>query len=227
MNNLEIETSSNHCEIGSNIAISGYVKGHNNTISIDASQSASQLDLKINGNNNTVIIKRAVALRGLSIRIGNHVPANNTTLIIDKGFLIEGGGAFFLYNHNNRLEIGSNCMFSKTITIRCGESPHLLFDASTGEYIDQSEGVFIGDHVWIGEKVYIAKKTTIASESIVAACSVVTRRFSEPHTVLAGNPAKEVKKNVQWMKNTNHIPENSIFAEGYINYTNEINKISE
>lgn len=38
-------------------------------------------------------------------------------------------------------------MFSRQIVVRTGESPHLIFDADTEEYLDKSDGVFIGDHV--------------------------------------------------------------------------------
>jgi acetyltransferase-like isoleucine patch superfamily enzyme len=113
--------------------------------------------------------------------------------------------------------IGANCMFSNTVTIRCGDSPHLLFDKETGEYLDISEGVFIGQHVWVGERVYITKRTSINNESVVAACAVVTKRFEEEHVVLAGNPAKVVRRNAQWIRHPSHLPTGSTVDESYRN----------
>jgi len=223
MNEFEINLDKNSSILGENISINGYVKGIDNIIKIGKSDHPSKINITVNGNNNNIIIKDSVALKGLTIRIGNHTPANNCTLIIDSGFSIEGGGGrFLLDNHNNKLIIGNNCLFSNSITIRCGDSPHLIFNKKTGEYLDHSDGVFIGNHVWIGEKVYITKKTSIPSESIVAACSVVTKRFYEPHVVLAGNPAKEVRKDIQWIRNKKFIQKNSKYDVGFNQYLQEV-----
>lgn len=46
---------------------------------------------------------------------------------------------------------------------------------------------------WIGMNAVILKGVTIGEGAIVAACSVVTKDVT-PFTVVAGNPAKEVKK---------------------------------
>lgn len=91
----------------------------------------------------------------------------------------------------------------------------MLFDKDTGEYLDVSDGVFIGNHVWIGEKVYITKRAAIPDESVVAACSVVTKKFTEKNTVLAGNPAKIVKTNVQWIRNRGTLEEGSLYKDSY------------
>ena len=112
-------------------------------------------------------------------------------------------------------------MFSNNIIVRCGESPHLLFDYTTKEYIDKSEGVYIGNHVWVGERVYITKKAYINDENIIAACSVVTKKFNEKHTVIAGSPAKIVKDNVQWIKNREYLIKDS---KEYLSYWDNYNK---
>lgn len=92
-------------------------------------------------------------------------------------------------------------MFSSSVQLRGGEYPHLIFGKETGQYLDQPEGIFVGNHAWIGEGVFIAKAVTIPAESIVGARSVVTKRFDEENTVIAGNPARVVKRGVQWVAN--------------------------
>ena len=56
----------------------------------------------------------------------------------------------------------------------------------------------IGENVWIGSHVRICKGVTIGDNSIVAANSVVTK--SEPaNCIVAGNPAKIVKTDIDKM----------------------------
>jgi acetyltransferase-like isoleucine patch superfamily enzyme len=212
---FDFDDKNNSCTIGVNISISGFIKGNNNKILIEDSIRLSHLELKINGDNNYVCIQSPLSIKGLSIRIGNHVSANQVKLEIAKGFSIEDGGRFLLYNSGNNLIIGENCMFSNSVTIRCGDSPHLLFDKETGEYLDISEGVFIGNHVWVGECVYITKKATIPNESVAAACAVVTKRFEEENSVIAGNPAKVVRRNAQWIRNRSHLRVGSNYEIAY------------
>ncbi len=205
----------NVCRIGEGVRLEGFIKGQNNNVHIDSPIHECRIDLGISGNNNTIHIRTPFAIKGLNIRIGNHVAAHQAKLNIAEGFSIEGGGNFLLYNSGNTLKIGANCMFSNNVTIRCGDSPHLLFDKDTGEYLDISEGVFIGDHVWVGERVYITKRVSIANESIAAACAVVTKRFEEEHVVLAGNPARIVRRNAQWIRNHSHLQDGSVFKASY------------
>jgi acetyltransferase-like isoleucine patch superfamily enzyme len=52
--------------------------------------------------------------------------------------------------------------------------------------------IIIGDDVWIGFGAIILKGVTIGKGAIVAAGALVTRDVA-PFTIVAGNPAKEVK----------------------------------
>jgi len=53
--------------------------------------------------------------------------------------------------------------------------------------------VIIGERAWIGLNAFVGKGVTVGEGSIVAAGSVVTHDVP-PHTLVAGNPAREVKK---------------------------------
>src|SRR5204863_9208658 len=53
--------------------------------------------------------------------------------------------------------------------------------------------VKIGDNVWIGMNAVILKGVTIGDNSVVAAGAVVTKSVPA-NTIVAGNPATEVKK---------------------------------
>ena len=56
-----------------------------------------------------------------------------------------------------------------------------------------SAPIVIGDHVFIGARSIILKGVTIGEKAIVAAGSVVVKDVP-PLTIVAGNPAKVIKK---------------------------------
>jgi len=190
----------NNCSFPDNIGVNCLVNGNNNIIKVLDSTNLSELTIVISGNNNTIEIDTDHHLKGAIICVGNRIPAHGVNLSIGKNFTIEGGSRFYLFNSGNKLVIGENCMFSNSITIRTGDSPHLIFDKTTGDYLDVSEGIFIGDHVWVGENVYILKSTTVGNECVVGAHSVITKRFFQNNAVIAGNPAKIVREGIQWIR---------------------------
>jgi acetyltransferase-like isoleucine patch superfamily enzyme len=57
----------------------------------------------------------------------------------------------------------------------------------------KSKPIVIQDKVWIGFNVIVLKGVTIGEGAIVGAGSVVTKDV-EPYTIVAGNPAKFIKK---------------------------------
>ncbi|MUH71375.1 acyltransferase [Psychrosphaera haliotis] len=122
-----------------------------------------------------------------------------------------------LPNDGNQLLIGENCMFSNNVIIRGGEYPHLIFDLESGEYLDKSDGIEIGNRVWVGEGAYINKSVRLENGSIVGARSVVTKRFNEENCVVAGNPAKIVKSGVQWVNNKKSLSKDSVMYQSLMN----------
>lgn len=200
-------------ETGENVDLRGSIEGKNNQIKIADTTLPSVFRIIIRGDNNNIQIGENTRCRGLDIRVGNHVPANKAAVKIGSNFTSENECKFLLYNHGNKLEIGDDCMFSNSIILRCGESPHLIFSNSTGEYLDVSDGVYIGDHVWVGERSYLTKRSSIASGCIVAACSTVSKVFEEKNTVIAGNPAKVVRNDIKWVRNRSKLDADSIEFE--------------
>lgn len=218
---LEVEDG-NLVEVSGNVILTGKVSGTGNVVRIDFEGRRSQIEVRINGDHNTVVIEKPRGTRGLQVRVGNHVPASHCNLHIAPGFSCEPGTQFLLYNDGNTVTVGEDCMFSSNVKVRAGESPHLIFDAATGDYLDRSDGVVIGDHVWIGEGVYITKKVSIADGCIVGAHAVVTRRFTEIQAVLAGNPAVVVREGISWVRNKSLLKSGTPEAEGYARYRQEL-----
>lgn len=208
MSKFIYDNTLNKIKIGNNIQIEGRIYGKGNEIEIADAASPSSLKIIIHGSNNKIHIGRGI-YKGLNIVVGSNVLAHNTELIIGNHTSCEPNCEIFLYNSNNTCHIGSSVLMSRNIIIRCGELPHLIFDKETGEWLDRSEGVFIGDRVWIGEFAYIGKRTTIPNGCVIGAMSVVTKRFIDEDIAIAGNPAKIIKRNIYWARNEKVLDKNS------------------
>ncbi len=71
-----------------------------------------------------------------------------------------------------------------------------IFDDRDRPFVDQgitAQGITIEDDVWVGSGAIVTDGVTIGKGSVVAAGSVVTRDVP-PYTVVAGAPAREIRK---------------------------------
>lgn len=146
------------------------IKGKDNFVSIGCSGFINGLQITIEGDNN-------------SIYIGDNI------FILDKTKLIAVDGS--------TIRIGNGCMFSDNIDIRTTDN-HAIIDRKTGKRINYEEDIEFGNNVWIGTRVNILKGVHLADGTIVGAGSVVTNDNPYPNTIIAGNPAKKIKENVDW-----------------------------
>ena len=114
----------------------------------------------------------------------------------DYGFRIEVGENFFA-NYNfivldgNYVRIGDNVWIAPNVGIYAAGHPLDVEDRIGGE--EYAFPVTIGDNVWIGGGVTIIGGVTIGRNAVVAAGSVVIRDVP-PDTLVAGNPARIVRK---------------------------------
>jgi len=177
------------------------IYGNNNKITIKETGKRFKLRILVVGDNNTVTIGEDVAIRGASLSIGTkRSTADNVECSIGAGSSFVDKNYFYLYENNCSLSIGENCMFSNYITIRCGEKPHALVDRETGKILTGKYDVSIGDRCWIGTNCYIMKNAGLARNTIVGSCSVVTKKFDTEYCAIAGNPAKIIKENIDWVE---------------------------
>ena len=95
----------------------------------------------------------------------------------------------------NSITIGENVAISGNCYITDSDW-HPIKDKN-GEVINEDAPVVIGNHVWIGHGATILKGVTIGDGAVVGAGAVVTKDVP-PKTIVAGNPAKVIKKNVEW-----------------------------
>ena len=103
----------------------------------------------------------------------------------------------------DRNVINFGCLFDgRHYTIRTGKDVSigpeatiltLGHDPQSSAFENQGGEVIIGDRVWIAYRAIVLPSVTIGEGAVIGAGAVVTRDV-EPYTVVAGNPAKFVKK---------------------------------
>lgn len=106
-------------------------------------------------------------------------------------------GAFNHITAINSIEIGDNLLTGKNVTITDNSHGSTDFEHLSIEPILRplvSKGpVKIGNNVWIGDKATILPNVTIGDGAVIAANAVVTKDVPA-YSVVAGNPAKIIKK---------------------------------
>ena len=185
------------------------VRGKNNTVSIRSKRH--DFFVRIYGDNNSIDIGEGSRLKNTHINItgsNNHViaedgskfdgPINitlegNSTLYIGRNSGIRG--VTFVLKDGN-ISVGRNCMFSYGILLRNNDS-HKVLD-SEGNVTNSPQDIIINDHVWLCERCTILKGVTVGADSIIAFGAVVTKDCP-PNSIMAGNPARVVKQNINWL----------------------------
>ncbi|RJG13196.1 acyltransferase [Pseudomonas cavernicola] len=166
--------------------------GRNNRLLIGEDVELSHCEIRLDGEDNLIEIGPRTRFSSGKIYLrntrGQHVRIGADTTV---------EGAYLLVDEAASIDIGRDCMLSTEILIRTGDK-HSILDAQSGERLNPSRDVRIADRVWIGRDVQILKGTVLHPESVVGACSVVSRAFDEGNCVVAGVPARIVKRGIRW-----------------------------
>ena len=89
------------------------------------------------------------------------------------------------------VRIGNHVFIGPNVSIYT--ACHPLDSKRRDTFVEWAEPVTIGNSVWIGGGVTILPGVTIGNGAVIGAGSVVTRDV-EPYTLVAGNPARFIKK---------------------------------
>jgi acetyltransferase-like isoleucine patch superfamily enzyme/coenzyme F420-reducing hydrogenase beta subunit len=91
-----------------------------------------------------------------------------------------------------RVTLGKGCAIARDVIIRDYDAHTIL---NTGQAM--AKEICIGEHVWIGTRALILKGVTIGDGAVVAAGAVVTKDVP-PKSLVAGVPAKIIRKDIEW-----------------------------
>ena len=134
-----------------------------------------------------LILKGSYSIgRGCRFDIGK-----NGCVTIGKGGSVKPNTTFIIMNE---LVIGDNCIISWDCQFLDDDFHEINYPGKK----EAKNSITIGDNVWIGCGVKIYKGTVIPNNCVVASNSILKGVYLEENTLIAGNPAKVVKQNVEW-----------------------------
>jgi len=96
---------------------------------------------------------------------------------------------------SNSITIGNNATIANNVVMI--DSDYHTIKYEDGKKNIKSAPIFIGNNVWIGRESIILKGVNIGDGAVIAAHSVVTKNVLAK-TIVAGNPAKVIKENINW-----------------------------
>lgn len=164
--------------------------GKNNEIMIGKGCRFRDCSIEIYGDNNQIVIANDCVGHELEIW------ASEGSIVEIKEHSHFAGKSHLAATEGKRISIGERCLFASEIVFRTGDS-HSILDLQ-GNRINFAKNIAVGNHVWIGQSVMVLKGTKIADDCIIGANSLLTGKEYESNCVIAGNPAKIIKRDITW-----------------------------
>lgn len=217
-NNIEVhfKGSNNKLIIGENLCLDDVLKIEiSNTSTIEIGKNSHFFGKSMININNVSDVK----IEGdCEIKDDFIIYTQGGNIVIGKKTYI-GKDARLACGKNTYIHIGDNCLISSNIIIRAFNG-HSLFDMNKKENISMKDNryVKIGNHVWIGMNSTILFPAEIGDGCVIGAISLVKNKKFPNNCVIAGNPAKVIRENVEWIR------KNDITYEEYINSKNSIDE---
>ena len=123
------------------------------------------------------------------------------------------------------ITFGDNCIVASGVIIRATDA-HSIIDKSTGNVINHGKSISIGNHVWIAANVTILKGVSLSDWTVVGACALVTKSFDEQNCVIAGNPAKVLKRGIVWDCKDPYVIEHALPDDGEPSPVEEVGNVT-
>lgn len=129
--------------------------------------------------------------RGIKFPVGKNTRiSNGRNLEFDNSSLnvFQQPGCYF-QNEDGNITIGKDVHIAANVgVITANHNPQ-----NPDEHLPAKD-VVIGDHCWIGMNAMILPGVHLGEYTTVGAGAVVTHSFEEGHCIVAGNPAKVIRK---------------------------------
>lgn len=165
-------------------------EGSDNTVIIPAIDNIYNSEIVFNGNGNTISFgENPIGQFSLTCY------ENNSKMSFGKN--IDCRFVSVSIHNEDQFTMGDNCLVADLLF--CTTDGHSVIDKETKKLLNVPPyNVKIGNNVWICREVRLLKNACIPNNCIVGMNSIVTKSFNEENCVIAGNPAKIVKRNIEW-----------------------------
>ena len=176
---------------------------------------SKQIKCEFKGDNSKVVIKSPKKIKKAHFILGDNcridideniaivenlfvwASARNSQFKIGKNCRIQGLNVSLQDEPDLSISIGSYCLIGSNCSIRSSDG-HTVYDLKTREILNKPGDIVLHEHIWLGRSVEILKNVEIQKDTVVGMGSIVTKTFNEGNCVLAGRPAKIVKRGINW-----------------------------
>lgn len=99
----------------------------------------------------------------------------------------------------NSVIIGNDCLVGWEVTILDNDGGHSISNVDSGIISNETKPVIIGNHCWLSSYVTLLKGSTLSDNCAVGyGTTVVGKSFHTKNCIVAGNPPKVIKENINW-----------------------------
>ncbi|WP_036877782.1 acyltransferase [Xylanibacter oryzae] len=110
-------------------------------------------------------------------------------LILGDNFAISASSVISCYK---QIEFGKNVQLSWDDLIMDSDT-HIIY-SEDGSILNEIKPIVFDDKIWVGCRCTVLKGTHVPHDCVIGACSLVSGDKFEPNTIIAGSPAKSIKK---------------------------------
>ena len=195
-----VEEDGHERELTENERIKGLeivINGSNNMIKLSRLSHFENATIFIDSSDSECIIKYTPLFKWYVKLAGGRFQKFN----FGKNSYTNGTGECHILDDFGQVEIGDDCIFAFNTSI-FGSDGHTVYDINTLEILNRpTTPVKIGNHCWICGWARFTKNAQVGNNCIIAQNSMVTKNFSAANNCLiGGNPAKIIRRNINWDK---------------------------
>lgn len=128
--------------------------------------------------------------QGLSVRIDSGLLTIGDNVYVNKGATI---------SCSKEITIGNDVLIGWNFVTRDSDG-HYITEMNSNLILNQSKSIFIDDSTWIAANVTLLKGSKVSKQSVVGYGSCLTKQFIEENVIIAGYPAKILKRNITWTR---------------------------